>query len=65
LDSKVWGFSALYLLTTTNTYAIAYFLPIILRDGMGFDIAKAQCLVALPYVAAAVVMFAQAYYGYK
>jgi hypothetical protein len=24
LDSKVWMFSALYMFTTTNTYAIAY-----------------------------------------
>jgi hypothetical protein len=32
---------------------------------MGFDIAKAQCLVAPPYVAAAIVMFAQAYFGDK
>jgi hypothetical protein len=55
----------LYVLTTTNSYAIAYFLPIILRDGMGFSIAKAQCLVAPPYCAAAIVMFTQAYYGDK
>lgn len=48
LDLKVWAFAALFGLTTTNTYAIAYFLPIILRSGMGFSIAKAQCLVAPP-----------------
>ena len=65
LDSKVWGFAWLYMLTTTNTYAIAYFLPIILRDGLNFDPASAQCLVAPPYVAAAVVMFMQAYAGDK
>ncbi|PMD62712.1 phthalate transporter [Hyaloscypha bicolor E] len=65
LDSKVWAFAALYMFTTTNSYAIAYFLPIILRDGMGFSVAKAQCLVAPPYCAAAVVMVIQAYYGDK
>ncbi|TVY41700.1 putative transporter [Lachnellula subtilissima] len=65
LDSKVWGFSALYTLTTTNTYAIAYFLPIILRDGMGFSIAKSQCLVAPPYICAAIIMYIQAHYGDK
>ncbi|TAQ84640.1 hypothetical protein B7494_g7037 [Chlorociboria aeruginascens] len=65
LDSKVWGFSALYMCTTTNSYAIAYFLPIILLDGMGFSIAEAQCLVAPPYAAAAVVMYIQAYFGDK
>lgn len=65
LDSKVWAFAALYMFTTTNSYAIAYFLPIILRDGMGFSVAKAQCLVAPPYCAAAVAMVIQAYYGDK
>ncbi|KAL2071999.1 hypothetical protein VTL71DRAFT_11342 [Oculimacula yallundae] len=65
LDSKVWGFACLFGLTTTNTYAIAYFLPVILRLGMGFSIAKAQCLVAPPYVAAAIVMFGCAALGDK
>jgi MFS family permease len=32
---------------------------------MGFSLAAAQCLVAPPYVAAAIVMFAQAYYADK
>ncbi|KAL2827976.1 major facilitator superfamily domain-containing protein [Aspergillus cavernicola] len=56
---KVWLYTLLYLLTTANTYSIAYFLPIILQDSMGFDVAKAQCLVAPPYVAAGIVMFLQ------
>lgn len=65
LDSKVWAFATLYMLTTTNSYSIAYFLPIILRGGMGFSVAAAQCLVAPPYVAAAIVMCIQAYYADK
>ena len=65
LDLKVWGFAALFMLTTTITYAIAYFLPIILKDGMGFNTAQAQCLIAPPYIFAAIVMFAFAYYGDK
>lgn len=65
LDLKIWGFAWLFMLATTNSYAIAYFLPIILRNGMGFDIARAQCLNAPPYVAAALVMFAQAVYADK
>jgi hypothetical protein len=32
---------------------------------MGFSLAKAECLVAPPYVAAAIVMFVQAYYADK
>ena len=64
-DLKVWGFAALFGLTTTVTYAIAYFLPIILRDGMGFGIAAAECLIAPPYVLAAIWMFACAWLGDK
>merc|ERR1712098_565258 len=60
-----WAFAALCGLTTTITYAIAFFLPIILRDGMGFSVAAAQCLVAPPYVLAAIVMFGMAWFGDK
>ncbi|KAJ5308906.1 hypothetical protein PENANT_c013G03882 [Penicillium antarcticum] len=64
-DSKVWAYAALYMLTTTNSYSIAYFLPIILEKSMHFSVAKAQCLVAPPYVAAAIVMYVQAVYSDK
>ncbi|KAL3419230.1 phthalate transporter [Phlyctema vagabunda] len=65
LDLKVWGFALLFGLTTTTTYAIAYFLPVILRKGMGFNIAASQCLVAPPYVAAAIAMYGMAIIGDK
>ena len=65
LDLKVWAFASLFGLTTTITYAIAFFLPIILRNGMGFSVGMSQCLVAPPYVAAAIVMFAMAWAGDK
>jgi len=64
-DLKVWGFAALFGLTTTMTYAIAYFLPIILNEGMGFGIAASQCLIAPPYVLAALAMFGMAWAGDK
>lgn len=35
--------------TTTVTYALAYFLPVILQLNMGFSVGEAQCLVAPPY----------------
>jgi hypothetical protein len=57
LDLKIWGFASMFGLTTTVTYAIAYFLPLILEDGMGFGVAAAQCLVAPPYVLAAIWMY--------
>jgi hypothetical protein len=65
LDLKVWAFAMLFCLTTTNTYAIAYFLPIILREGMGFSLAASQCLVAPPYVMAAIVMYTEAWFADK
>ncbi|KAF2227509.1 major facilitator superfamily domain-containing protein [Elsinoe ampelina] len=64
-DLKIWGFAALFGLTTTTTYAIAFFLPIILRNGMGFSVAMSQILIAPPYVAAAFVMYGMAWAGDK
>jgi MFS family permease len=64
-DLKVWGFAAIFGLTTTSSYAIAFFLPIILQTGMGFDTARAQCLVAPPYAAAGIWMYSQAWFADK
>ncbi|QIW97106.1 hypothetical protein AMS68_002624 [Peltaster fructicola] len=64
-DIKIWAFAALFGLTTTVTYAIAYFLPIILQVGMGFSTAASQCLIAPPYVLGAIVMYACAWAGDK
>ncbi|KAL1959898.1 hypothetical protein VTO42DRAFT_566 [Malbranchea cinnamomea] len=65
LDLKVWGFATIFCYLTTVTYAIAYFLPIILTDGMGFGVGESQCLVAPPYFAAAILMFATSWFGDK
>jgi hypothetical protein len=59
-----------YILTnfsclTTVTYAIAYFLPIILRLGMGYGVGESQCLVAPPYAFAGIVMYGTAWVGDK
>ncbi|KAJ5394801.1 Major facilitator superfamily domain general substrate transporter [Penicillium crustosum] len=64
-DSKVWAYAILYMLVTMPSYAIAYFLPIILQESMHFSVVKAQCLVAPPYVFAGVVMYIQAVYSDK
>jgi hypothetical protein len=48
LDLKVWGFAMCFCCLTTVSYALAYFLPIILQGGMGFSVGAAQCLVAPP-----------------
>ena len=65
MDLKVWGFALIFMFTTTITYAIAYFLPIILKDGMGFSSAASNCLIAPPYIFAAFVMTGFAWAGDK
>ncbi|KNG51885.1 phthalate transporter [Stemphylium lycopersici] len=64
-DVKIWGFAMIFFNTTTVSYALAYFLPIILTGNMGFDVGAAQCLVAPPYALAAIVMYATAWLGDK
>ncbi|THC91771.1 hypothetical protein EYZ11_008778 [Aspergillus tanneri] len=63
LDLKIWGFAMIFFCTTTVTYAIAYFLPIILEKGMGYKVGAAQCLIAPPYAAAGIVMYGTAWVG--
>ena len=50
---------------TTVTYSIFYFLPIILRENMGFSVATSQCLVAPPYGLAGILMWATSWAGDK
>ena len=38
LDLKVWGFALIFFTISTIVYAIAYFLPIILRDNVSLVI---------------------------
>ncbi|CBF78998.1 hypothetical protein AN7137.2 [Aspergillus nidulans FGSC A4] len=65
LDLKIWGFAVIFFCVTTVSYAIAYFLPIILSEGMGFDTGTSQCLVAPPYAAAGFVMYGTSWVGDK
>jgi MFS family permease len=62
-DLKTWAFAMIFGMTTTVTYALAYFLPIILHEGMGFSVGASQCLVAPPYAAAALLMYGSAWVG--
>ncbi|GIZ41949.1 hypothetical protein CKM354_000523200 [Cercospora kikuchii] len=64
-DPKVWGFAMIFCCLTTITYALAYFLPIILRNGMGFSVGEAQCLVTPPYAFAGIVMLICGWAGDK
>lgn len=63
--NQIWGFALIFFCVTMQTYALAFFMPIILVFGLGFEVGPAQCLVAPPYVFAALVMIAAAWIGDK
>ncbi|KAL9052560.1 MAG: hypothetical protein Q9162_005308 [Coniocarpon cinnabarinum] len=65
LDLRVWGYGICFGCATTVTYALAYFLPIILKNGLGYDTGTSQCLIAPPYAFAGIVMFATGWAGDK
>lgn len=64
-DWKVWAYAVIFFNTGTITYALAYNLPIILVENMGFDVGAAQCLIAPPYAFAAIVMLSTGWIGDK
>lgn len=49
--------------STLPGYAYSYFLPVILKQGMGYTTAQAQLLSAAPYVLAAFVTFTSGWLG--
>ncbi|CAJ2509775.1 Uu.00g056750.m01.CDS01 [Anthostomella pinea] len=65
LDWKVWAYGLIAFGSTTMSYAIAYFLPIILNKNLGFDVGASQCLVAPPYAFAGIFMYGMGWLGDK
>ncbi|CDU23570.1 related to TNA1-high affinity nicotinic acid plasma membrane permease [Sporisorium scitamineum] len=59
-DIKVWLYGLMFMCTTMPTYAFAYFLPVILRGGLGYTIKESFLLGAAPYCVAMVGAFATA-----
>lgn len=45
-DWKIWLFGINFGMSGAVTYAVSYFLPIILRDSLGFSVVQSQCLTA-------------------
>ncbi|KAI4174141.1 MAG: hypothetical protein LQ343_002476 [Gyalolechia ehrenbergii] len=64
-DLKIWAYGLCFGCATTVSYALAYFLPIILNLELGFDTGTAQCLIAPPYAFAGIVMIATGWFGDK
>ncbi|KAL8993801.1 MAG: hypothetical protein Q9169_006072 [Polycauliona sp. 2 TL-2023] len=64
-DVKVWAYCLCFGCATTVSYALAYFLPIILNQGLGFEAEVAQCLIAPPYAFAAIIMILTGWFGDK
>lgn len=56
-DWKMYFWAFNLMASTLPGYAYSYFLPVILRDGMGFSTMQSQLLVAPPHIFAAVLTF--------
>ncbi|KAJ6126798.1 phthalate transporter [Penicillium sp. IBT 18751x] len=65
LEWKVWGFAMIFLCSTVVAYSMAYFLPIILSNKMGFSAGASQALTTPPYFFAAIVMYTEGWLGDK
>ncbi|KAL2813418.1 major facilitator superfamily domain-containing protein [Aspergillus granulosus] len=62
-DWKLYFWSFNLMASTLPGYAYSYFLPIILRDGMGFSTTRSQLLSCPPYVFAAVMALVSGWLG--
>lgn len=62
-DWKIWAYALIFGSITTVSYALAYFLPIILNLGLGFDTGTSQCLIAPPYAFAGIIVSSQTLHG--
>lgn len=62
-DWKIWMYALIFFNSTTMSYSLAYTLPIILVENLGFEVSEAQCLVAPPYAFAGIVMLTTAWFG--
>ncbi|KAF9894595.1 hypothetical protein FE257_006483 [Aspergillus nanangensis] len=64
-DWKAWLFAFNFGMTAVVIYAVAYFLPIVLREGLEFSVANAQTLTAPCYVFGAVLGLAESWVSDK
>ncbi|KAK5081065.1 hypothetical protein LTR70_009327 [Exophiala xenobiotica] len=64
-DWKIALYCIQYFICASSVYSLAYFTPIILRQGMGFSYAKAQLLQSPPYVFTIIMSLTMAYISDK
>ncbi|SMQ50285.1 unnamed protein product [Zymoseptoria tritici ST99CH_3D7] len=64
-DWKVWFFALNFGLSGLVTYVVSYFLPIILRNTLGFYVVQAQCLTAPCYAFSFLLGFIESYLSDK
>ncbi|KAI0400363.1 major facilitator superfamily domain-containing protein [Xylaria palmicola] len=63
LDWRLWSYGLIAFGSTTMSYALAFFLPIILNENLGYDVGTSQALVAPPYAFAGIFMYAVGWLG--
>lgn len=64
-DWKLIIYSLQYFVSASSVYSLAYFKPIILRQGMGFSYALSQILASPPYVFAIIMSLTMAWVSDK
>ncbi|KAL2853925.1 major facilitator superfamily domain-containing protein [Aspergillus pseudoustus] len=65
MDWKLGVYALQYFICASSVYSLAFFMPIILREGMGFSYALAQVLTSPPYLVAVVLSLSMAWLSDK
>ncbi|CEL07812.1 hypothetical protein ASPCAL10966 [Aspergillus calidoustus] len=65
MDWKLGFYALQYFICASSVYSLAFFMPIILREGMGFTYALAQVLTSPPYLVAVVLSLLMAWISDK
>ncbi|KAI0834763.1 major facilitator superfamily MFS-1 [Hypoxylon sp. FL0890] len=63
MDLRVWGYAMIAFCSNTLTYSLAYFLPLILRNNLGFSEGVTMCLIAPPYAWSGIYMYIMGWIG--
>jgi len=65
LDLKVWAFASLFFMQNIVSTALAYFVPVILENGLGYSSDAAIILSAPPYYYAVIPVLLSSWYADK